>query len=61
LEIGLFFKVNSIINNVSGPPKGEEHSVMELATHPSVYLSLFLPPSIHCVWSSDYIQDYFMG
>ena len=42
------------------PPKGAEHSVMELATHPSVYLSLFLPPSIHCVRSFYYIQDYYM-
>ena len=29
------------------PPKGAEHSVMELATHPSVYLSVSLPPSFY--------------
>jgi len=29
------------------PPKGAEHSVMELTTHPSVYLSVCLPPSFH--------------
>ena len=29
------------------PPKGAEHSVMELTTHPSVCLSVCLPPSFH--------------